>query len=271
MPLIKDLPNTDKPFIESIKYFKSTFKENDMEFFCNTGLVENNTDLVRAFIKNSKYKRKHLKSSKHIIISFSPKDEEAINKHPEILRDMIHKVLEIRGYNKGVLYGLIHRNTSHIHFHGLVSSNHFQSGKSLRNDFDKYLEQNKKIEQYQQEKYGHILKHSYAYIDKDRPKDKKQKRTRNTKDRDYVIEKFNEIADLANDLTNFYDLVEAKYPSFQRYETTKGRINGCTYNSRKYRIISHLDRDKYELLLELEEMRENNLFHNRNHQQGLER
>lgn len=257
MPVVKELPNSNKLFGELIQYFLDGAKENDLQVFRNTGLAETKQELVKSFIENSQFKHPQAKSLKHCMMSFSPEDEEAISQHPELLMDMIDRYLSLRGYDKGLCFGVIHRPPSGaIHWHVLISTNQYRSSRSQRaGDLKDFVQQNKDLEYYQKKKWGHVLKKSIAYIDKDRPQDKKLKSTPRTDNRDFVIQIYNEVADKSSSLSDFYKRIENEYPEFTPYETKRGVINGCKYKSYKWRISTHMDKERYQMLKDLEQLK----------------
>lgn len=256
MPLIKELKSSNKPFKDMIQYFLSGANRDDLQAFYNTGLAETKEQLTRAFIENSQFKNAKSKNHKHIIISFSPSDEKAINENPELLTDILDRYVKLRNYDKGMAFFTLHRPPSGaIHWHGLVSTHAYHSSKSLRNELSDFVSQNKSLEQYQQERWGHVLKKSIAYIDKDRPQDKKLKRTHRTDNRDFVIQIYNEVADKSSNLSDFYKRIQKEHPEFTPYETSKGKINGCTYKSLKWRASTHMDKKRYQMLQDLEQLK----------------
>lgn len=255
MPLIKELKSSNKPFKDMIQYFLDGAKENDLQAFYNTGLAQTKEELTRAYIKDSKFKNAKAKNHKHVILAFSPSDEKAINENPELLTDILDRYVKLRGYDKGLCYFVLHRPSSgSVHWHGLVSTHAYQSSKSLRNELSDFVQQNKSLEHYQQERWGHVLKKSIAYIDKDRPQDKKLKRTPRTDHRDFVIQTYNEVADKSSSLSDFYKRIEKEHPEFCPYETNKGKVNGCVYKSLKWRISTHMDKERYQMLQDLEQL-----------------
>ena len=260
MALIKELKAINKPPKGMIKYFHDGAIENDLRAFYNTGLAQTEQELTKAFIEDSKFKNPKSKNYRHVLLSFSPEDNEAITEHPELLMDMLDRYVNLRGYNKGLCYFVLHRperpeNSGAIHWHGLISTHVYQSSKSLRNELSNFVSQNKALEHYQQEKWGHVLKKSIAYIDKDKPQDKKLKRIPRSNHRDFVIQTYNKIADKSSNLSDFYKRIEREHPEFTPYETSKGKINGCKYKSLKWRISTHMDKERYQMLLDLEQLK----------------
>lgn len=256
MPLIKELKSSNKPFKDMIQYFLDGAEKNDMQVFYNTGLAETKQELTKAFIENSQFKNAKSKNHKHIIISFSPSDEEAINENPELLTDILDRYVKLRGYDLGMGFFALHRPKSGaIHWHGIVSTHEYRSSKSLRNELSDFVQQNKDLEHYQKEKWGHVLKKSIAYIDKDRPQDKKLKKTPRTDNRDFVIQIYNEVADKSSSLSDFYKRIEKEHPEFTPYETKRGVINGCKYKSLKWRASTHMDKERYQMLQDLEQLK----------------
>lgn len=256
MPLIKELRAINKSSKGMIKYFHEGAIENDLRAYYNTGLAQTEQELTKAFIEDSKFKNLKSKNYKHIIISFSPSDEKAINENPELLTDILDRYVNLRGYSRGLCYFVLHRPPSGaIHWHGMVSTHAYQSSKSLRNELSDFVSQNKALEHYQKGKWGHVLKKSIAYIDKDRPQDKKLKRTPRTDNRDFVIQIYNEVADKSSSLSDFYKRIEKEHPEFTPYETKRGVINGCKYKSLKWRVSTHMDKERYQMLQDLEQLK----------------
>jgi len=256
MPVVKELKASNKPTKDMLRYFHDGAIENDLRAFYNTGLAETDKQLVRAFIEDSKFKNPRAKNHRHVILAFSPSDEVAINENPELLTDILDRYVNLRGYDKGLCYFVLHRPPSgSIHWHGLVSTHAYESSKSLRNELSDFVSQNRALEEYQQERWGHVLKDSIAYLDKDKPQDKKLKRTPRTDNRDFVIQIYNEIADKSSSLSDFYKRIEKEYPEFTPYETKRGVINGCKYKSLKWRASTHMDKERYQMLQDLEQLK----------------
>jgi len=93
------------------------------------------------------------------MMSFHDKDTERLD--PNILKDLAHKWIEIRG-DKALCFAKPHFHGSTIHIHFAFSGNEYKSAKNLRMSDYEFKRSRIQMEAYQRENYPE-LKHSFAY------------------------------------------------------------------------------------------------------------
>ena len=272
---IKELKTSNQKFDKLIRYFLDSYQKGDPQLFINTGFATTPQELTKVFVENSKFKHSRSKNLRHCIMSFSPEDSESLEMNAGILYDLAGEYLRLRNYNNAVVYGVLHRSDKsknksesiqHYHWHFMISVNRYRSEKSTRNSRVDYENQQMALEEYQYEKYPHLQ--SLVYTAPERSKEPKIKRTHKEENKLFIAKTYTEIADGATNFSDFCNRIES-HPEFTLYTTRKGVVNGCWYKGKKYRFRTYLGVERYEVLQELEQLK--NLRKKKQTERGLSR
>ncbi|CAM1364441.1 relaxase/mobilization nuclease domain-containing protein [Tenacibaculum xiamenense] len=258
---IKELKTSNQKFSRLINYFLESYQKGDPQLFRNTGFATKPRELTKVFTENSKFKHSRSKNLRHCIMSFTPEDSEKLEANSGILYDLAGEYLRLRGYDKAMVYGVLHRpdktkkkneSIKHYHWHFLISVNEYRSKKSTRNSRKDYEAQQVALEEYQYEKYPHLQ--SLVYTDPERTKTPKTKRTHKEDNKHFITKIYTQIADESISFSDFCERIE-KHAELTLYTTKKGIVNGCWYKGNKYRFRTFLGVERYDILQELEQLK----------------
>ncbi len=124
----------------------------------NTGTV------IQEFVENDQYRKKRKKGVVlyHEILSFHPDEKSDLSL--EILEDIAHKFIELRGKN-ALCLAKPHIENENIHIHFLFSGVEYKSTKTLRLDNKSFRQVRLEMELFQQ-KYPALNKSSMVYLNK---------------------------------------------------------------------------------------------------------
>lgn len=137
-------------------------KETDSQSLCwNLPQTSQLDILQQEFIQNNHYRSKGAKNRMyHHILSFSSKDKSVIT--PEMLHNIaLHYITEAQLENH-LVYGRVHSDKDHIHWHLMSSQNCFRSKKGFRLSKSELKALQIEMEENTKQHYPQI-KHSYAY------------------------------------------------------------------------------------------------------------
>lgn len=157
--LIKILSRKNNSFGKLMDYIS---KEADSQNLCyNLPQTEELNILQKEFIQNNAYRSKGAKNNMyHHILSFSSKDKMVVT--PEILHDVALYYINKAGLENHLVYGRVHNDREHIHWHLMSSQNSFHSRKGFRLSKSELKTLQLEMEEYTKAHYPQI-KHSFAY------------------------------------------------------------------------------------------------------------
>ncbi len=157
--LIKILSRKNNSFGKLMNYIS---KEADSQSLCyNLPQTDELNILQQEFIQNNAYRSKGAKNNMyHHILSFSSKDKAVIT--PEILHDVALHYINKAGLENHLVYGRVHTDRDHSHWHLMSSQNSFHSRKGFRLSKSELKALQVEMEEYTKEYYPQI-KHSFAY------------------------------------------------------------------------------------------------------------
>ena len=157
--LIKILSRKNNSFVKLMNYIS---KEADSQTLCyNLPQTEELNILQKEFIQNNAYRSKGAKNNMyHHILSFSSKDKMVIT--PEILHDVALYYINKAGLENHLVYGRVHTDRDHTHWHLMSSQNSFHSRKGFRLSKSELKALQVEMEEYTKAHYPQI-KHSFAY------------------------------------------------------------------------------------------------------------
>lgn len=241
----------------------------------------------KDFLDNYTYqaKRKGGNALLHEIVAISKNDREHIT--TEMLQDMMHKYIEMRGAKNALVIAKSHDN-QHIHF--MISNNELRSSKTLRMSHEKMKTLLFEFETWHRAKYSQ-LKNSLVHTLKERQmsRDIASENRNNRREKEYALKKRTSSKKLQKELASeMVDVLLQKVHNFkelakyikQKNEleiyTYRGEIRGILYQNRKYRF-STLGISKERLIpLErhqerLEELQLIKEMHKKTREQQMER
>lgn len=160
--LIKILSRKNKSFRSLIGYIGR--ETEGQELYWN--LSQNSTPevLEKEFLENDIFRSKQAKNRMlHHILSFSAKDKAVIT--PELLENVAWEYLLKAGLENHLVYGRVHNDKEHIHWHLLSSQNAYHSKKGFRLSKAELKNLQTEMEHYTREHFPE-LKYSYAYSGK---------------------------------------------------------------------------------------------------------
>jgi len=132
-------------------------KARDEQFIIRNLFVgdpNNKKKIVSDFIKNSNllFKRKNGNILYHEIISIKKDMKISLEKQKDILQDIAEKFLDERAQNL-IVFGRIHIEAHHLHYHLMLSSNECGKKKRYRLAKVEFSKIQKNVEQYLQQTY----------------------------------------------------------------------------------------------------------------------
>lgn len=120
--------------------------------------------LEREFLENDEYRSSQAKNRMyHHILSFSTKDKAVIT--PELLESVAQEYLLKAGLENHLVFGRVHSDTEHYHWHLISSQNAFHSKKGYRLSKTELKNLQVQMEEFTRLHYPEI-KYSYAYSGK---------------------------------------------------------------------------------------------------------
>lgn len=157
--LIKILSRKNNSFGKLMNYIS---KEADSQTLCyNLPQTDELNILQQEFIQNNAYRSKGAKNNMyHHILSFSSKDKLVITS--EILHDVALHYINKAGLENHLVYGRVHTDRDHTHWHLMSSQNSFHSRKGFRLSKSELKALQVEMEEYTKAHYPQI-KHSFAY------------------------------------------------------------------------------------------------------------
>lgn len=158
--LIKILSRKNNSFGKLLDYIS---KEADSQSLCyNLPQTDELNILQQEFIQNNNYRSKGAKNNMyHHILSFSSKDKTVITS--EILHEMALQYITKAGLENHLVYGRVHNDREHIHWHLMTSQNAFHNKKGFRLSKSQLKSLQVEMEEYTKQQFPQI-KHSFAYI-----------------------------------------------------------------------------------------------------------
>lgn len=157
--LIKILSRKNNSFGKLLDYIS---KEADSQSLCYNLPQTNELNILQQeFIQNNAYRSKGAKNNMHHhILSFSSKDKAVITS--DILHEMAMQYITKAGLENHLVYGRVHNDRDHVHWHLMSSQNSFHSKKGFRLSKSQLKALQVEMEEYTKEQYPQI-KHSFAY------------------------------------------------------------------------------------------------------------
>lgn len=208
--------------------------------------------LQQEFIQNNFYRSKGAKNRMyHHILSFSSKDKSVIT--PEMLHNIaLHYITEAQLENH-LVYGRVHTDKDHIHWHLMSSQNCFHSKKGFRLSKSELKALQIEMEEHTKEHYPQI-KHSFVYTANKRnltlglktskvqikPTEQEFQIARQGKasEKQLLIEQVKTLARASTTVPDFERLInqDTQY-GFYSY---RGKIHGIIdkHNNKKYRLTT---------------------------------
>jgi hypothetical protein len=160
--LIKILSRKNKSFRSLIGYIDR--EAEGQELYWN--LPQNSTPevLEKEFSENDIFRSKQAKNRMyHHILSFSAKDKAVIT--PELLESVAQEYIVKANLENHLVYGRVHNDKEHIHWHLLSSQNAYHSKKGFRLSKAELKNLQVQMEEFTRLQYPEI-KYSYAYSGK---------------------------------------------------------------------------------------------------------
>lgn len=157
--LIKILSRKNKSFRSLLDYIDR--EADGQQFYWNLPHNASPEILQKEFSENDTYRSKRAKNRMyHHILSFSHKDKRVIT--PELLENVVQEYIYKSGLENHLVFGNVHRDKEHIHWHLMSSQNAFHSKKGFRLSKSELKNLQVKMEEFTRSQYPEI-KHSYAY------------------------------------------------------------------------------------------------------------
>lgn len=157
--LIKILSRKNNSFGKLMDYIS---KEADSQSLCWNLPQTNELDIIqKEFIHNNTYRSKGAKNNMyHHILSFSAKDSVVITS--DMLQTIAEKYIDKAKLENHLVYGRVHSDKEHIHWHLMSSQNSFRSKKGFRLSKSELKSLHVGMEEFTKEQFPQI-KYSYAY------------------------------------------------------------------------------------------------------------
>ncbi len=157
--LIKILSRKNNSFGKLMDYIS---KEADSQSLCWNLPQTNELDVLQQeFVRNDAYRSKGAKNRMyHHILSFSAKDSAVITS--DMLQSIAESYITKAQLENHLVYGRVHSNQSHLHWHLMSSQNSFRSKKGFRLSKSELKSLQMEMEEFTKEHYPQI-KHSFAY------------------------------------------------------------------------------------------------------------
>lgn len=233
--IIKSMSRKSLSFHQLVNYLD---KEQSLKRFSwNMYSRDFNKEVVKEFMENAKI----LKNSRgivylyHEVISLENVSlDEKLSQ--EILFDLADKYVEKRAKNH-LVFGSIHRDTSHPHIHLIISANEMGADKRVRLSKSEFATVQANLEAYKNEKYKE-LETSHIY---DKRKDK-SKSKQSEQELKHKRKKLSLKEQIKNDLSHiFSSAISKKYlenslnnKGFEVYK--RGATLGVIFKNKKYRL-----------------------------------
>lgn len=157
--LIKILSRKNNSFGKLMDYIS---KEANSQSLCWNLPQTNKLDVLQQeFVRNDAYRSKGAKNRMyHHILSFSAKDSAEITF--DMLQTIAEKYIAKAQLENHLVYGRVHRDKEHIHWHLMSSQNAFHNKKGFRLSKSELKSLQVEMEEFTKEQYPQI-KHSFAY------------------------------------------------------------------------------------------------------------
>ncbi|MET3539065.1 relaxase/mobilization nuclease domain-containing protein [Chryseobacterium limigenitum] len=160
--LIKILSRKNKSFRSLIGYIDR--QTEGQELYWNVPQNATSERLEKEFLENDTYRSSQSKNSMyHHILSFSAKDKAVIT--PELLESVAQEYIVKANLENHLVYGRVHSDTEHYHWHLISSQNAYHSKKGFRLSKAELKNLQVQMEEFTRLQYPEI-KYSYAYSGK---------------------------------------------------------------------------------------------------------
>ncbi|THV60715.1 relaxase/mobilization nuclease domain-containing protein [Chryseobacterium candidae] len=160
--LIKILSRKNKSFRSLIGYIDR--EAEGQELYWNVAQNSTPEILEKEFLENDEYRSSQAKNRMyHHILSFSAKDKAVIT--PELLENVAQEYIVKANLENHLVYGRVHSDTEHYHWHLLSSQNAYHSTKGFRLSKVELKNLQVQMEEFTRLQYPEI-KYSYAYSGK---------------------------------------------------------------------------------------------------------
>ncbi|MPS72489.1 MAG: hypothetical protein E2590_04980 [Chryseobacterium sp.] len=160
--LIKILSRKNKSFRSLIGYIGR--EAEGQELYWNVPQNATSERLEKEFLENDIFRSKQAKNRMfHHILSFSAKDKVVIT--PELLENVAQEYISKANLEDHLVYGRVHNDKEHIHWHLISSQNAYHSKKGFRLSKAELKNLQTEMEEFTRLQYPE-LKFSYAYSGK---------------------------------------------------------------------------------------------------------
>lgn len=245
--LIKILSRKNKSFRSLIGYIGR--ETEGQELYWN--LSQNSTPevLEKEFLENDVYRSSQAKNRMyHHILSFSAKDKSVIT--PELLENVAQEYISKAGLENHLVFGRVHSDTQHYHWHLISSQNAYHSKKAFRLSKQELKNLQVQMEEFTREHFPE-LKYSYAYSGKRnltlglatskvtmKPTEQEfhMRKSERSTEKQTVIEYLINLASQVQSPNDFEKAIEQD--TRYNFYTYRDKIHGITdrQNGKKYRL-----------------------------------
>ena len=247
MPILKVKTRRDTNFKQLIEYVYRDSIDDERSFTHLHNIYLNDPDstsgMVRAFVKNDKFRKKRSNGigQYHEMISFHPEESAFLKDHPEVLEDFARIYLEVRAPNSlGV--AVPHFDTDHVHLHFVISANEVESSKASRiskKDLAHYKELLGQLQVKYPELQQSFVPGKFRFdlsSNQSKPLPRSQAKT-------YLRETISRIIETANDNFSNTSLEKENLQLYYR----RGKPQGVLFEKRKYRFTSLFEKESIEM------------------------
>lgn len=160
--LIKILSRKNKSFRSLIGYIAR--EADGQELYWNLPQNLGSELLEKEFLENDAYRSSQAKNRMyHHILSFSAKDKAVIT--PELLENVAQEYISKANLENHLVFGRVHSDTEHYHWHLMSSQNAYHSIKGFRLSKAELKNLQVQMEEFTRLQYPE-LRYSYAYSGK---------------------------------------------------------------------------------------------------------
>ncbi len=216
--------------------------EDSFTLFHNLGSATNRNAVLARFIQNDSLRSRVRTRARHIVLSFSPKDSEAIT--PQVLFSLCQRFIKLRA-PEALFYGRAHYDKEHLHVHLMCSNNVLGLDKSISTSLSQFMQIRKDLEVYQREMHPQ-LEHSFAYTKEHTRELQPFKKTAQPSLKNEAISLLEELANQAQSMDDFYQLIE-QHPDAELY-SAHNKINGIIFKQQKKFRFKRAIPDRYAAL-----------------------
>lgn len=215
---------------------------NNKDYFTHNMYSRDPQTVKREFFDNSKQikKRKNGIFLYHEILSLEKNDHLTIDRQKEILHDITQKYVLERSSN-AMVFGKLHEDTKHIHFHLMISANEINNSRKIRIDKNKFNNIQKRIEQYKLQQYPELGNRLIYSKPRDYSKAKNREseyknRTKNLSKTELVKNRLGEILKNSRSKDEFFRNLSASNLELYTRGKSIGIIDNSSEKKNRYRL-----------------------------------